>query len=163
MASCTAVEITGKTAVGMGQIALARKPACLTAVLGSCVGVALYHKRLEIGALAHVVLPQSNGASAKPGKFADTAIPYMLQLLAAEGASSAGLIAKITGGSQMFGAGGPLQIGEDNRVAVTQYLARAGVRIDDSDLGGSKGRRITLDCGTGLLTIEVVGQPPRIL
>ena len=74
----TATPTTTDTSVGMGQIAAGRDAARLGAVLGSCVAVALHGPRHKTGAMAHVVLPASNGRDATPGKFADTAVPALL-------------------------------------------------------------------------------------
>ena len=160
--TATIVE-TGSKSVGMGQIVLAKQPGCLTAILGSCIGVAFYNKRLQLGALGHVVLPTSNGQGAKPGKFADTAVPYMIELLKQHGVRSRELNAKITGGACMFGPDSPIQIGVANAKAVTQALELAGVSITGKDIGGSTGRQISLDCTTGLLTIDTIGNPSRML
>ncbi len=159
-ATLTAVETAN---VGMGQLAIAGRPGRLTAVLGSCVGVALYHPRLRVGAMAHVVLPESCGRAAPAGKFADTAVPEMIRELQKRGANPAGLVAKIAGGACMFGAGGPLQIGEDNVRAVLSALARAGVRVAAQDTGGKTGRRVTLDTETGSLLVETAGKSPQTL
>lgn len=162
--TATAVrETTESLMVGMAQIVAASQPICLTAVLGSCVGVALYHPRLHRGALAHVVLPSSAGRSAPPGKFADSAIPEMIRQLEALGANRAGLTAKIAGGACMFGVGGPLQIGAANIDAVIQALAAAGLRVSAQDTGGVKGRRIVFHSHTGQLDVEIAGQPRRLL
>lgn len=151
------------TMVGMGQIIAMDKPANLTAILGSCVGVALYHPRRRVAALAHVVLPSANGRIAPPGKFADSAIPTMIQKLESLGANRAGITVKITGGACMFGASGPLQIGDANVEAVLKALANAGMRVAVQDTGGTKGRRITFRTETGDMLIEIIGQPPRVL
>jgi chemotaxis protein CheD len=127
------------------------------------VGVALYHPRLRVGALAHVVLPDSTGRPANSAKFADTAIPAMLQELGHAGANHSGLIAKITGGACMFGANGPLQVGLSNVEAVTRALAAAGIRLVAQDCGGSKGRRCSFDPATGSLTVEIMGSPAHVL
>jgi len=149
--------------VGMGQIVVARKPARLSAVLGSCVGVALYHPRLGVGGLAHVVLPQSNGRSDNSAKFADTAIPALVQELQKHGVPSAGLMAKIAGGACMFQMRGPLQIGEGNIQAVREALARANIPLVAQHVGGSAGRRIILDCTDGSLRVEIAGRHIEIL
>lgn len=150
--------------VGMGQIVVGRAGDTLEAVLGSCVGVALVQPKLHLASLAHVVLPSSNGRAGSPGKFADTAIPEMLRLLAIEGASSSGLVAKLAGGANMFGnATGPMQVGESNINAIVAVLAKYGFRVAAKDLGGGKGRRITVDCRTGLVDVEVVGQHKAVL
>jgi chemotaxis protein CheD len=163
MALGTTMERTENKTVGMGQIAVAQAPGRLTSVLGSCVGVALFHPRLHLGCLAHVVLPRSNGNAAPPGKFADTAIPHMLQLLEKQGANRSGLVAKICGGACMFNTSGPLQIGDANIEAVTEILEAAGLRVAARDVGGTAGRRITFDCNTGQLTVDTAGSHSRIL
>ena len=163
MTTSTIAEAPAVTQVGMGQAAVAQKPNHLSAVLGSCVGVVLYHPRLQVGALSHVVLPDSNGRSGTAAKFADSAVPHMLALLEKHGAYPSGIVAKITGGSCMFGNGGPLQIGEANIKATTTALEAAGIKIIGRDLGGSCGRRINFDADTGRVTVESVGLPPRII
>jgi chemotaxis protein CheD len=151
------------TQVGMGQVAVATKPNCLSAVLGSCVGIVIYHPRLQMGAMSHVVLPESNGRAGSPAKFADSAVPNMLHMMEKEGANAGGMLAKIAGGSCMFGNGGPLQIGEANIKAATVALEAAGVKIVGRDLGGSCGRRILFDSANGHVTVESVGLPPRVI
>ncbi len=163
MSSCTVTQPAQKQNVGMGQTALARAPGLLCSVLGSCVGLALYHPRLKTGALAHIVLPTASGRGALPGKFADTALPHMLTELLKAGIPREGLVAKIAGGACMFGVSGPLQIGDSNIEAVQTLLAQENIRIIAKDVGGQKGRRVTLDCSTGELLVEIAGHPKKVL
>ncbi len=156
-ALATEEEIQTAT-VGMGQIVAARKPARLSSVLGSCVGVAIYHPRLGVGGLAHVVLPHANGRSDNPGKFADTAVPALIQELSKLGVPLAGLVAKIAGGACMFQMRGPLQIGDANIEAVRQALAKANIRLAAQHVGGTAGRRIVFDCADGTLRVEIAGR-----
>ncbi len=164
MSSAVAQTNTQKTArkteplVGMGQTTVVTKPETTRAVLGSCVGLVLYHKRLGIGGLAHVVLPASEGRDGLPGKFADTALPHMLQSLAKLQAHSSGLVAKLTGGANMFGGNGPIQIGDSNAAALRAALNELKIPIVAEHLGGSKGRRVTLDAATGEVEIEIAGE-----
>ena len=163
MASCTLQESTQDTNVGMGRIMAAGEPTRLRAVLGSCIGVALYSARRRAGAFAHVVLPESNGQNDSPGKFADTAVPHMVHLMLQEGANAGALVAKIVGGACMFGNNGPLQIGPSNAQAVETALSVAGVRMVARDVGGNKGRRVLFDPHTGNLTTETAGGPAKTL
>ena len=160
MTVCTSASQGSITSVAMGQIATARPPLRLGTILGSCIGLAVYHPRLRIAALAHIVLPDSAGREGAPGKFADTALPYMLRLLAAEGAPSAGLMAKLAGGANMFQSTGPMQIGDANVRAITALLQSMHVQLAGSHVGGNGGRRVTLDPASGEMTVEIVGQPP---
>lgn len=163
MNSCTILETGSTVNVGMGQTALLRAPGTINSILGSCIGVAIYHPRLEVGALAHVVLPESAGRPGPPGKFADKAIDHLLELLAKEQAPSAGLVAKFAGGASMFNASGPMQIGEANIAAVTEQLQAKRIRVAGTHVGGNKGRRITFNVRTGELVVEIVGLPPIVL
>jgi len=147
--------------VGMGQIALGPPPVCLTAVLGSCIGITLYHKRLRLAALAHVILPHGGRHGENPGKFSNTAVPQMLELLKQHGAAPGELVAKIIGGACMFSSGGPMHLGSDNVNAASRALELAGVPLVATDVGGNIGRRVSLDCNTGLVTVEGIGRPPR--
>ena len=54
----------------------------MKAILGSCVGVVLYHPVRKTAAMAHIVLPESAGRDGAAGKFADTSISGMITLLA---------------------------------------------------------------------------------
>jgi len=163
MASCMDTNTTKNQAVGMGQIVVGQHPAQLTAVLGSCIGLTLHHKRTRIGAMAHVVLPVSNGKSERPGKFADTAIPYMFELFRQRGIEPNALSAKVVGGACMFGVSGPMQIGQSNNEAIVRALKAAGVTITAEDVGGNSGRRVTFDCDSGALTVERIGHPAQVL
>jgi chemotaxis protein CheD len=163
MASGTAIEPGTCTTVGMGRVAVARAPGLLISILGSCIGVAMYQPRFQIGALAHVVLPKAMGVNGPPGKFANTAIPQMIEEIEKAGGSRAGLVAKLAGGACMFGQGGPLQIGRANADAINEALQRAGVKIVAADIGGSKGRRVTFDTASGELNIKVIGAPQRVI
>jgi len=143
----------------MGEIAVARNDGVLRTLLGSCLGLALYDRRLKIAALAHIVLPDSQGREGIPGKFADTAVPAMLrqmqQLAAGEALRPC---AKIAGGANMFTASaGANTIGEQNIRAVERVLGALRIPVIARDCGGEQGRRMTLDTTTGVVTIEIVG------
>ena len=107
-----AKSTAGPQMVGMGQIVILSHPETAYAVLGSCIGLTLYHERLRVGAMVHIVLPKSSERSGTPGKFADTAIPNMLERLSERRVFPSGLVAKIAGGASMFAATGAMQIGE---------------------------------------------------
>jgi chemotaxis protein CheD len=149
--------------VGMGQIAAGQAPQRMRAILGSCIGVALYHPGRKTGIMAHVVLPESAGRDAAPGKFADTAVPQMLAILREQGMPTYGLTAKLAGGANMFGGSGPLRIGDANAEAVVAELKKAGIRVAGQDVGGTRGRRVDFDCANGQMTVQCAGQPARTL
>lgn len=150
-------------AVGMGQIVILRGEDTANAVLGSCLGLALFDERKKIGALAHIVLPASTGRVAAPGKFVNTAIEWMLAALAKEGVELRRIAAKMAGGANMFAATGPFQIGQENATAARKQLESLRIAIMAEHLGGSQGRRVYFDPKNASLLVEVAGQTKVVL
>src|SRR6266511_1022508 len=121
----------------MGELAAsgAADDVLVTIGLGSCIGLALVDGARGIGGLAHIVLPEagsachSNGAGA--AKFADRAVPALLERVTALGALRASVEAFLVGGAQMFslGDGAGLDVGSRNEEATRAALERAGLRI----------------------------------
>lgn len=159
MTCSTLPRKSSETSVGMAQIVVVQQGELARAVLGSCIGLVLMHETRKIAAVAHVVLPQGQGRPGPPGKFADTAIPEMLLMLADHGLSRIGLTAKLAGGANMFSSSGPLQIGRENHAVVKSLLQELRIPIVSEHVGGKVGRRITFDSATGVLHIEMAGSP----
>ncbi len=148
-----------KISVPIGQWGVAAAPVAIRTLLGSCVGVVLYDRVARIGGVAHVVLPDSRGATEQLGRFADTAIPGLItDIDRALGRPSRGrLTAKLAGGANMFQSGAALNIGQMNCEAAEKILAALGVRIEAKDVGGETGRHLTLDTRSGIVAIRVPG------
>ena len=162
-ASKTARKSNDRTTVGIGQAALAAEPVLLTTILGSCIAVTLYSSRLRLGMLSHVLLPHATGPTAYPAKFADTVVPHMLSVLQSHGARPEGLVAKIAGGSCMFGNCKSMQIGETNVQVALAALTDVGIRVAGQHTGGTLGRRVAFDLTTGALAVECIGQPAHTI
>jgi chemotaxis protein CheD len=163
MNTATASNPTKEILVGMGQIAAGQAPQRMKAILGSCIGLALYHPGRKTGVMAHVVLPESAGRDGSPGKFADTAVPQMLAVLRERNLPTCGLSAKLAGGANMFNGSGPLQIGNANAAAVVVALKKAGIPVIGQDVGGTHGRRVDFDCSSGVMIVHCAGHPSRTL
>jgi chemotaxis protein CheD len=151
--------------VGLGVLAVTdERGKGLSALgLGSCVGVAAYDPAARVAGMVHVMLPDSAIASAPgpAGKYADTAIPALLEAMRRMGAEPARLVIKIAGGAQMFASGsGNLNIGARNAIAVRAALTHAGLRVRAADTGGSAGRTLELWVDDGRVTVRAVGREP---
>jgi len=126
--------------------------------LGSCIGLALLDRRASVAGLAHVVLPAADGREGAPGKFADTAVPALLDAVVELGARRTRLDAVLVGGASMFSFGGPgLDVGQRNDAAVREELARLRIRVAAAETGGSKGRTVRVDVQSGVVTSKVAG------
>ena len=149
--------------VAMGQWAVAAAPARMRTLLGSCVGVVLYDRTSKLGGLAHVVLPSARGPVDHPGKYADTAIPAVIAEFERRLGSRVRirLTAKLAGGASMFqvdaSADSTLNIGRRNQEAIERILDELRIPILARDLGGTTGRRLTLDTVSGIVAIKVPG------
>ena len=85
--------------------------------LGSCIGLIIHDSTKNIGGLAHIMLPQSQGraSNSRPGKYADTAVVVLIDQLKKNGCNVNSLSAKLAGGASMFkNFSGNLKIGERN-------------------------------------------------
>jgi len=149
-------------AIGMGEIGVASDGEMLRTFVGSCIGVAIYNRRRKIAALAHVMLPESNGRDGQPGKYADTAIPEMIRQLnkLCQGEPTR-WSAKIAGGAKMFAFQSGMTIGHQNVAAAEKILSELDIPVLASCCGGDQGRRLCLDVSTGMLTIESINAAPR--
>ncbi|MDP4088237.1 MAG: chemotaxis protein CheD [Bacillota bacterium] len=149
--------------VGIADLNVTCSPGKLITVgLGSCVGIALYDKNFGIGGLAHIMLPDSTQFNniTNPLKFADLAIPDLVNRLRSLGASSRNMMAKIAGGASMFSFSDKsmiMDIGSRNCAAVKSALQKLNIPILSEDVGGNRGRTIVLDVRSGIVQIRTVG------
>jgi len=131
--------------------------------VGSCLVVTLYDPKLQIGALAHALLPSSvqhnidERVSTKTSntKYVDVAIEKMLKGLEAAGAKKENIEAKLTGGANMFPSLLSDTIGKDNVLSAKDKLKKEGIRIVGECVGGSQGRSIEFSPATGIVTVKV--------
>lgn len=147
--------------VGVAQVKIANGPAVLRTILGSCVGICIYDRMKKIGGMAHILLPvdTSNGTAVE--KFAETAIPYMVQMLIKEGAKKEFMSAKIAGGASMFKFEASVtlgQIGERNIEETKKMLEKLQIPLVDEDTGGCAGRVIDFFLDDGHLKVKANGQ-----
>jgi chemotaxis protein CheD len=149
--------------VGIADLNVASSPDRLITVgLGSCIGIAIYDKILGIGGLVHIMLPDSTlfNKVNNPIKFADLAIPMLLERLEKAGTAKRNLRAKIAGGASMFTFSDKsmnMDIGSRNSEAVKTMLQKFSIPVLGEDVGGNKGRTMIFDTSDGSVKIRTVG------
>ena len=127
--------------------------------LGSCIGLALLDRRLNVAGLAHVVLPSSGGKNT-PGswKFADFAVPELIQRVVKLGARRPMLEAVLVGGASMFAVSkSSLEVGQRNEAAVRDLLRQERIKVIAKETGGSRGRTIRVYVGAQRVTVKEAG------
>jgi len=144
-----------------GELFLARGPAILRTILGSCVGVTFWCRRLSSGALCHGVLPRCQGDAnpepAEGARYVDFSIRHLTREFERLGASRRELEVKLFGGADVLPGSGPRDrptIGLLNCLAAREVAAEMCLTVVAIDLGGVQGRRIHFHTGTGEILLQ---------
>jgi chemotaxis protein CheD len=147
--------------VRMGELAASSESGhvLVSLGLGSCIGLALLDRQRGKAGLAHVVLPKSQGDGTENAmKFADHAVPELFRQVLATGARRTALEAVLVGGARMFAtSSSSLEVGQRNDAAVRDELAKLRVPVVAEATGGSRGRTIRVDVGSGAVIVREAG------
>jgi chemotaxis protein CheD len=145
--------------VSIAQARIDQSPAVLKAYgLGSCVAVALYDPEARIGGLGHMLLPNrpEKNPLGSESKFVDAGIVQMVDELVRSGAHRENLIAKVTGGANMFETSYQTlinSIGARNARSARDTLTSLNIPILGEEVGGNRGRTVAFDLATGNMMV----------
>jgi chemotaxis protein CheD len=164
------MQQTEMVALGELKVSNSREQVFAVANIGTGVVVTIFDPGRKTGGIAHIVLPENNttaasvsppGAPPLPAKFADEAIPQLLDAFTKEGGSIQSSIIRIVGGAQLFNFGGGtsnlLNVGARNVTAVQTALAKAGLSVEKSDVGGNKAKSLQFVLATGEVLVRQIG------
>lgn len=164
------MSTTAAVPIGLGALEVSRDPLSVLVCygLGSCIGISAYDPATHTGGMVHVVLPDSavGRPGDPPGKFADTAIPALIEQMLRHGAARSRLVLKLAGGARMLsvsGSSSKLDVGSRNLAAVKAVLAAQRLTATAEDCGGSYGRTVSLFIGSGRVQVSTVGRGEREL
>lgn len=155
--------------VGMADLKVLQSPASLTSLgIGSCVAVTMYDAQAKIGGMAHIMLPDINAVKNRTNraKFANTAIPDMLEKMIEMGADKQAIKVKLMGGAHMFGFSQTeaiFNIGKRNVEMAKNTLRELGIRIVAEETGGSYGRSLYFDLETGKVRVRTIAHGEKVL
>ena len=155
--------------VGLGEVKISEDPESVLACLGlgSCIAISVFDPVAKIGGMAHVVLPASHGKTGdRAARYADVAVPLLLEKLKERGAKDSRLVINLVGGAQMSlapGMGTAFKIGDDNTAAVLAALAAEGLKPKAVETGGHKGRTMRLFIESGKAMVASAGEEIREL
>jgi chemotaxis protein CheD len=152
--------------VEMAEMKIERTPIVLVTSVGSCVAICIRESVSRCGGLAHIMLPKAASDSRFiPSKYADTAVPLMVDAIKKLGGNGYSLSAKIAGGADMFSTlrCGMLKIGQENIQATRRALQAEGVRIVAEDVGGTSGRRVSFNLADGSVIVQSLNRVEKIL
>jgi chemotaxis protein CheD len=159
----------GMVVVGLGELEVSNDTSLVLTCLGlgSCVCVIGYDPIAKVGGMAHVVLPDSDGRASSPSpKYADMAVPMLIEQMQKSGAQRIRMVIKLTGGAELCkapGLGSAFKTGEKNQEAVKAALSREGMAVGAEELGGDKGRTVRMCVDTGRVVVTTAGSDSREL
>lgn len=138
-------------------------PHVVSTILGSCVAVCLIDPVLKIGGINHYLLPSWNGEGLPTPRYADIAIPKLIEKMLQLGSRKRDLKAKFFGGasihlhwaSQQL-SNGVLNVGERNILIGEQILGEERIPIINRDIGGSQGRKLLFFTDSGLVQVKKI-------
>lgn len=150
--------------LGVGEYDATNRPneVLKTMALGSCVGFIVLEPKSRTVGMAHIALSDSRINPALAGKqcgrFADTAIPALLNLVEKYSKTRSGYIIKLVGGAQVAQMKDTFNIGKRNILAIKKILWQMKLAPVAEDLGGQISRTVTVEVNTGKVIIHSPGR-----
>lgn len=142
-----------------GSLFVDKHPHYITTLLGSCVAVCLYDKRLKYGGMNHYLLPMWNGKGLASPKYGNIAIQQLVEKMERLGSRKQDLIAKVFGGAAVLESeSNVFLIGERNiRIADKILEQEMRIKIVAASTGGKQGRKIVFNTLTGEVRQKYLG------
>ena len=151
--------------VGLAEVQAMNGAAMLTCLgLGSCVSICALDPVANISGMAHIVLPQSETeSSSKPGTFADTGVPELINRMEEMGAERSRLVCAVAGGASTRGTLPSVDLGKKTAEAVIKQIKSLGVKCVAADLGGNVGRTVTMISDSGKVFVSTIHKGENVL
>lgn len=142
-----------------GELTVTEIPTQVSTVLGSCVALTLFNRRLKYGAICHAMLPHNRGDGGF--KYVGEAFDYMLGRFALAGIERHEIEVKLFGGSEILPhsvAGSVLTVGRQNIEVAKGLIEREGLKLCAESIGGEQGRKIHFYTHTGEIFLKRVAR-----
>jgi chemotaxis protein CheD len=147
-----------------GQMQIGQGEQVLTALLGSCVGIGMIWRKQGRCGLAHCFLPDGVEAGEGSARYVSAAVPRLLAMLGVRREQYDEVDVVIAGGARMLNlrpAGGA--VGTRNIEAARSQLSLRGLQVSFQDVGGSQGRRLSIDCDQQTFSVVRIAREQEAL
>jgi len=135
-----------------GYIFLAEKPTVISTVLGSCVSVCIYDRKLKTGAMNRFQYPLTSDRNKTTASFGNVATIAMIRMMEKNGSQKKHLEAQILGGAHNPEIS-ERNIGRENIKTAVSILLKEGISVASRDEGGEKGRKVVFNTFTNELMV----------
>jgi chemotaxis protein CheD len=148
--------------VPMGELKIGARSGELRTLLGSCIGIGFIWKKRGRCGLAHCLLPETGEQQQGPGaRYVNQAVPSLLLAMGATRADYPDIEVVVAGGARMFvGGASDMCIGQRNIEAAEKHLRRHGLNVRHCEVGGRRGRTLTIDCTNLSYAVSAIGSAP---
>jgi chemotaxis protein CheD len=146
-----------KHTIQPGQFTVAKAPAIISTVLGSCVSVCLWDKVSKIGGMNHYLLPGTDHEDAGNANRGITATPLLIRSLLNRNCKIENLEAKVFGGcNSLYRKDDIFRVGERNIEMAFKILEEYNIPVAAHDVGGIYGRKIVFNLATGKVRMRLL-------
>jgi chemotaxis protein CheD len=135
------------------------RPTLVQTVLGSCVSVAFFSRRQNLGGIFHALLPRREDYEkglpnpATRFRYVDAAVDAVVAALVRRKTDLSLVECKVFGGAgAMFQ--GETAVGQKNVLAAYEALSRHQLRVTASHVGGDRGRKLVFLTHTGEVFVK---------
>jgi len=145
------------------EISICENPTKVVTVLGSCVSVTFFNRRLKLGAICHGTLPHCrHGSHRKPRdgycdeafKFMECSIRYMLEKFRSLGVQNSEIEVKMFGGADTLASKRANTIGSRNVKIALEVIAEEKLHVTAADVGDNFGRKLIFISDTGEVFVK---------
>ena len=147
-----------------GQMQIGQGEQVLTALLGSCVGIGMIWRKQGRCGLAHCFLPDGVEAGEGSARYVSAAVPRLLAMMGVRREQYDEVDVVIAGGARMLNlrpVGGA--VGTRNIEAARSQLSLRGLQVRFQDVGGSQGRRLSIDCDQQTFSVVRIAREQEAL
>ena len=128
-------------------------------LLGSCVAITMWSKRLKVGGMCHYKLPRRlvSPSVNLDGNYGEEAVLLFLQHMSKYMLRAEDMTVGVYGAGNMFSSiveSDAKSIGVQNINLAHQLLKKLGFEISHESLGGAVSRRVSLDLLKGMVKIQ---------
>jgi len=135
-----------------GESCFSSKPIVVSTVLGSCLSITFFSRKIKYAGMSHCMLPnckdcnQNCNNCTNPYKYVDCTINFMLKKFDNKGIDRKDIEVKIFGGADVLKTSSKEKristVGKQNIQMAEETLRKNNMYIKASDVGGVLGRKI---------------------
>ena len=141
------------------EVCFTEEQALVMTVLGSCISVTMFNRRLPFAGMCHVLMPNCRHDEACRGycheafRYTDCAIKQMAEKFESLGIKRNEIVLKVFGGADIMAGHDKgrrtLSVGRQNIDSARKTLLNERLRVSASHVGGAFGRKVLFFTQTG--------------